>query len=122
MEVKIVADVDAKAYFDFVISTIQTSIDISECEDKTLKKGLQFERAIRTGMFKKEMAQVKILDYTYPKVIEMEYKCKAKINVMKYLVLPKGKDKCEVTYTENTYDPTHKLKTLSSSSEKSYQK
>ena len=59
--------------FDFVISTIQTIVDVSDVENKTIRKGLKFERSLNTG-FKNELSTVKILDYVYPRVIEMEYK------------------------------------------------
>ena len=40
MEVKILAEIDAKSYFEFVASTIQSTIEISDSEDKELKTGI----------------------------------------------------------------------------------
>lgn len=119
MEVKIVAQINAKEYFDFVISTIQTIVDVSDVENKTIRKGLKFERSLNTG-FKNELSTVKILDYVYPRVIEMEYKTNKQTNINKYLILPKGDNQCEITYTEKMYDQNNKLKKYNSFIEKGF--
>lgn len=120
MEVKIIADVNAKEYFEFVVSTVQSMVDISDAEDKTMRKGLKFERSLKTGFNKSEIANVKILDYVYPRVIEMEYKTSKQTNINKYVILPKGDMQCEVIYTEKMYDQNHKLKVYNTFTEKAF--
>lgn len=121
MEVTIHADVDAKSYFDFVLSTVQISLEASGSNEK-IKKGITFEKGLKTGLMKNEMCKVKVTDYVYPKIIELDYLSKSGKNTIRYVILPKGKDACEVTYRETKYDVNHVEKKISAWSEKGYRK
>ena len=122
MEVKILAKIDNKSYFEFVASTIQSTIDISDSEDKTLKKGLTYDKIVQTGFSKREISTVKVLQYTHPRVLELEYKTQKLRSVIKYVILPKSKDTCEVTYTEIHYLPNNQIKKLGTFKEMSAKK
>lgn len=122
MEVKILAEIDAKSYFEFVASTIQSTIEISDSEDKELKTGLIYNKIVRTGFNKKETSTIKVVNYTPPRVLELEYKTTGLRSVIKYVILPKGKDNCEVTYTEMYYLPNNQVKKLGMFQEKSMKK
>lgn len=121
MEVTIHANVDAKAYFDFVVSTVQAALEASGSNEK-IKKGISYEKSITTGFMKNEMCKVKITDYVYPKIIEIDYLSTSGKNTIRYVVLPKGTDECDVTYRENKYDANHVEKKINSWIEKNYQK
>ncbi len=120
MEVTIEANVSAKEYFDFILSTLQSSLEAENQSE--IKKGLTFEKPVSTGFMKTEMCKVKVVDYVYPKIIEMDYISSSQKNSIRYVILSKGNDHCEVTYRELTYDKNHVLKKLSPWSEKQYKK
>ncbi|WP_294562453.1 DUF3284 domain-containing protein [uncultured Traorella sp.] len=121
MEVTIQANVEAKAYFDFILSTVQTSLEVAGSNEK-IKKGITFEKSLNTGFMKTEMCKVKVTDYVYPKIIELDYVSKSGTNTIRYVILPKGKDACEVTYRETKYDANHVEKKIGAWSEKGYRK
>ena len=68
------------------------------------------------------MCKVKVTDYVYPKIIELDYISKSGKNTIRYTILPKGKDACEVTYRETKYDHNHVEKKIGAWSEKVYRK
>ena len=101
-----------RSYFEFIASTIQNTIDISDSEVKILKKGLIYDKLVQTSFNKKETSTVKVLAYNPPRVLELEYKTQQLRSIIKYVILPKGKDTCEVTYTEIHYLPNNQIKKL----------
>lgn len=109
MKIQTKLSVNAQEFYDFVVASIQASLDQADSASaKEVKAGVSYKTSMKTGTREQEKTKVKITDLVEPSHIRTTYASASVQSMTEYKISPIDDNSCEVIYTETNYDAHHK--------------
>lgn len=109
MKIQMKLKVSAQEFYDFVIMSIQASLETADsASSKEVKAGVSYKTSMKTGGKQQEKTKVRITDLVAPTHIRTTYSSASVSSMTEYKIQPIDTQTCEVIYTESSYDAHHK--------------
>ena len=109
MQIQMTLKVSAQEFYDFVVSSIQASLELADSStDKEVKEGTSYKTNMKTTSKKQEKTKVKITHLKKSVHIRTTYSSASISSATEYKIKPIDENKCEVIYIESNFDPHHK--------------
>lgn len=109
MQIQMTLKVSAQEFYDFVVSSIQASLEMADSSsDKEVKEGTSYKTSMKTTSKQQEKTKVKVTHLKEPEHIRTTYSSASISSATEYKIQPIDDQKCVVTYVESNFDPHHK--------------